>query len=232
MKNMIVIQEQASIGANGVINNMTAMWEKVVEIFESIATHSSTNMQGVMNNGAAAAKNIIKEFDAMVKKANSAFVKLANNFEKAMKNIAHNAAVAASKANKSLASIKNRTVTITYEEKGAVPKSKGGIVPFAEGGVISARGGLTTSNGPTYLYGDNSGGRETLAFLPHDGNKADKIMDQLDTMFGRRKSMTLVGGNGDRDIIIPITVNINGEQYSFTKKYRVRQNQEIASQVF
>lgn len=230
----------AEMFANMIIE-MAKAWAAFVEGLHKMNVAAANSwekaMKNILHNSQAASSQSQSEFASMVKKLNSSFVKVANNWEKAMKNVVHNAKAAASQVNAALAKIKDKTVTITYVKKGS-PQSEGGIHSFENGGMISAASGLYTTNslaqfGP-FQYGDNSGARETIAFLPHDGNKADDIMDQLDVMFGRRRNMTLIGGGdaNDRMIVVPITLNINGEQYSFTQTYRVRQGQEIASQVF
>lgn len=215
-------------------------WETLTSTLNSsfvdIANKWETAMKNVAHNSKAASSQSQSEFASLVKKLNSHFVKIANNFEKAMRNIAQNAKAAASQANSALASIKDRTVTITYKKVGE-PKSQGDAFSFANGGLISASRGLMVSNGPTragpYLFGDNSGGREIMAFIPKDGHKAQKILDMINAQLGRKEggSVIVAGGGGDRTITVPIVINIGGEQYSFVRKYRIKQGQEVASQV-
>jgi hypothetical protein len=97
----------------------------------------------------------------------------------------------------------DKTVTVTYKQNGS-PQSKGGVYSFAEGGVVSAAGGLTTVSQPThFIYGDNPGNHETLAFIPH--NNPGPIMDRLEKMFSNN-------GKGGTEFLQSITLNISGSE--------------------
>ena len=58
----------------------------------------------------------------------------------------------------------------------------GGGFNFAKGGIISAANGIMTTQGPTILVGDNPGGRETVAAIPH--NNPYPTVKRIDRMFG------------------------------------------------
>jgi len=58
----------------------------------------------------------------------------------------------------------------------------GGGFNFAKGGIISAANGIMTTQGPTILVGDNPGGRETVAAIPH--NNPYPTVSKIDRMFG------------------------------------------------
>ena len=100
-------------------------------------------------------------------------------------------------------SLKDKTVTVKYKQEGS-PQSKGGVYSFAQGGTVSAAGGLTTVSQPThFIYGDNPGNHETLAFIPH--NNPGPIMDKLEKMFNNK-------GDGGVEYLQNITLNISGSE--------------------
>lgn len=208
---------------------------ELAELNEIMSTNWKDNVNLMIRLTDDTSGDIQKIWDDLVKKSWSKFVKLANNWEKAMKNMVTNAKVAANKIQSIMDSIKD-TESVHTIRTVRVGQAEGGVWNFKQGGTVSAADGLYTTNGLANLgpfkFGDNSGGRETVAFLPHDAHKADRIMDMLDEKFGRRKSMTVVSTGGDREIIVPITINIGGEQYNFTRKYRIQQGNDLAQQVF
>ncbi len=211
------------------------------DFFSEMVTETGSNMSELSEHWADMCKNMSAEGEQSGQDIESAFSDMVSNVGKNMSelsehwadmcnNMVSEAESAASDIESELGSIPDEEVRINIRK--VYVNSEGGIYSAAEGAVISAKSGLTTSNGPTYLYGDNSGGRETIAFLPHDAHKADRIMDMLDQQFGRRKNMTVVTGGGDREITVPINIYIDGQAYSFQQKYRIRQGQDIAQQVF
>ena len=114
---------------------------------------------------------------------------------------------AGEKAVKSLQSaidkLHDKTVTVTYKQNGS-PQSKGGVYSFAQGGTVSAAGGLTTVSQPThFIYGDNPGNHETLAFIPH--NNPGPIMDRLEKMFMR-------SGKNGVELAQSVILNISGNE--------------------
>ena len=97
----------------------------------------------------------------------------------------------------------DKTVTVTYKQNGS-PQSKGGVYSFAQGGTVSAAGGLTTVSQPThFIYGDNPGNHETLAFIPH--NNPGPIMDRLEKMFMR-------SGKNGVELAQSVILNISGNE--------------------
>lgn len=229
------IAKAASSSANKMAANYASGVTQSGKHFSNLSKHFNSMALNIAKAASSSANKMAANFASGVKQSTSAFSKLASHWSKVCNSIINNAKSAASGANKALASIKDRTVTIKYVKQGS-PTAKGGLFPMEEGGLISAAGGMNISNGPTrsgpFLYGDNSGGREIQAFIPLDGHKADRIMDALDSVTGRRRNAGVMIAGGERTITVPITININGEQYSFTKKYRLRQDRDIAQQVF
>jgi hypothetical protein len=75
------------------------------------------------------------------------------------------------------------TVHVGLSGPGVQYLAKGGIFSFAKGGIISASNGYTQeSAGPQLvLMGDNPGGHETHAFIPH--NNPEPIMNSLNAKF-------------------------------------------------
>lgn len=226
------IAKASSSSANIMAKNYGSGVTKSGKTFSDLSKHFNSMALNIAKAASSSANKMAANFKSGVSQTTSAFSKLASHWSKVCNSIIANAKSAASGANKALAGIKDQEVKINFVRTGAVPNAKGGIYGMAEGGVISAQGGLTTSNGPTFVYGDNSGGREVMAFLPKDAHNADRIMDQLDTIFDRKKNVNVISTGGEKQIIIPITIQFGDQQFSFTRKYRIQQGSDIAQQVF
>ncbi len=186
----------------------------------AIANSWERAMKNVLQNAKAAVSQSQSQFASLVKKLNSHFVKIANNWEKAMRNVVHNAKAAASQVNSALDKIKDKTVTITYVKKG----DGGSISGKADGGIISAAHGFTTSGPQLLLVGDNPGGRETIAAIPHDSPR--QTMDDLNRKFGTGEN-----GRGSQYINFSPTIVIGQDKLTFTQRYRIQQGESVANQV-
>jgi hypothetical protein len=152
------------------------------------AQASQTSLANLSNEGS-------KSLMALAKASSKSMNGLVNNMK------------AGEKAVKSLQSaidkLHDKTVTVTYKQNGS-PQSKGGVYSFAQGGTVSAAGGLTTVSQPThFIYGDNPGNHETLAFIPH--NNPGPIMDRLEKMFMR-------SGKNGVELAQSVILNISGNE--------------------
>lgn len=93
----------------------------------------------------------------------------------------------------------NPTVTVTVKTEGA--KSEGDFINaagFAKGGIVSAaRGKMWTAHGEqTFRVGDNVGGVESIAFIPH--NDPYPIVDKILERFGYGGRGINMGISGSR----------------------------------
>ena len=179
VSSLSMLAKSSSKQMNGMTNNLNKGYES--------AGHLQTGLANLSNEGS-------NSLSALAKSSSKNMNGLINNME------------AGEKAVKSLKSaidsLKDKTVTVKYRQEGA-PQSKGGVYSFAQGGTVSAAGGLTTVSQPThFIYGDNPGNHETLAFIPH--NNPGPIMDRLEKMFGSR-------GNGT-ELLQNITLNVSGTE--------------------
>ena len=174
-----------------------------------LAKVSSKQMNGMTNNlnkGYESAGHLQTGLANLSNEGSNSLMALAKASSKSMNGLVNNMK-AGEKAVKSLKSaidsLKDKTVTVRYKQVGA-PQSQGGVYSFAEGGTVSAAGGLTTVSQPThFIYGDNPGNHETLAFIPH--NNPGPIMDRLEKMFSNR-------GDGSGEYVQNITLNISGSE--------------------
>jgi hypothetical protein len=121
-----------------------------------------------------------------------------SDFGKGLNEAINAAGDAARRINAKLASIK-------------IPQSTGGIWSFAKGGLVSAQSGaISTVHGPTrvgsFLAGDNPGGNETVAFIPH--NSPGHIMQMLEQMFGGGSSK----GGGVGGVVVNVSIPIDGNE--------------------
>ncbi|HTH23266.1 MAG TPA: hypothetical protein VL854_13690, partial [Nitrososphaeraceae archaeon] len=152
------------------------------------AQASQTSLANLSNQGS-------NSLMALAKASSKSMSGLVNNFKKG------------EQAAKSLTTALNNiptNIVVHYSSTGSTAEknAKGGVYSFAQGGTVSAAGGLTTVSQPThFIYGDNPGNHETLAFIPH--NNPGPIMDRLEKMFTRSSKNGIEVGQS-------ITLNING----------------------
>jgi hypothetical protein len=187
----------AASGSSQVQTEFSNMFSFSNKIFVGLANKWEIAMKNVLQNAKAASKQTNSAFDDMGKKAWHSFVVLANNWEKAMKNMVQNAKAAASQINSALAGIKDQEVTIHVGLSGpGVPyiKGKGDVWSLAQGGIISAAGGsMLTTHGPQLLLiGDNPGGKETFAAIPHNDPlpTVRKLVDKVGGMLERPQAVS------------------------------------------
>lgn len=80
------------------------------------------------------------------------------------------------------------TVHVGLSGPGASRLAEGGIMKFAQGGILSAQAGkiMTTSGPALVLAGDNPGGREDVAFIPHN-NPWPTLANLMNMYFSKRQ---------------------------------------------
>jgi len=159
-------------------NNLKALAKAAKTNFDTVANYAN-GATGFVQTLQIAIGSIAKYGPKNLKAlANAA----KTNFD-TVANYANGATGAVQALQKAIDNLHDKTVTVTYKQNGS-PQSKGGIYSFAEGGMISAAGGrISTVHGPhTFTYGDNPGGNETLAFIPHNNPKP--ILEKINSMFG------------------------------------------------
>ncbi len=80
-------------------------------------------------------------------------------------------------------------------------RAQGGLMSFAPGGMLTAVGRQQVT------VGDNPGGHETVAFVPH--NNPMPTLEKLFEMFFKGGSVQM--GNG-KEVIINVSLNIHGNE--------------------
>jgi len=230
----LTLQESWSETVMNVAEMFAGLIEEIAKAWAELAKGLNKMNVAIANSWERAAKNILQntkaatsqtqsEFAALPKKLNSHFVKIANNWETALKNMVNNTKTAANKIQSAMNSVKNVQRYIYVDT----------VYRKAHGGIESAAAGkITTYHGPT-LVGDNPGGNETVAYIPH--NNPWSILEPLLGMFsgqghGAGSKITGKSGSAGGDIVLNLTVVT--PDGSFTKKYRARQGQDLAQQVF
>jgi len=181
-------------------SNSLAMLSKVAG---KTATSMNTYLRRTVPVAAQASQTSLANLS---NQGSNSLMALAKASSKSMNGLINNMK-AAEKAVKSLQSqidsLHGKTVTVKYKQEGS-PQSKGGVYSFAQGGTVSAAGGLTTVSQPThFIYGDNPGNHETLAFIPH--NNPGPIMDRLEKMFMR-------SGKNGVELAQSVILNISGNE--------------------
>jgi hypothetical protein len=220
---MSILAKASSTQISGIINNL-----KVGEVgsqqlqtgianlanqgsnsFSILAKASSTNMNGMIKNlkvGEVASQKLqtgianlsnegIKSLSALAKASSKQMNGFSNNMKVGVK--------AVNSLKSAISSLKSKTVTVSVKVSGG-SKAKGGVIRMAEGGVISAARGFTTSGPQLLLVGDNPGGKETIAAIPHDA--PSKAMNELNSKFGS-------GGSASGKIPATIIINIGTKQF-------------------
>src|SRR4029079_678517 len=145
----------------------------------------ATNFSAMMNSFGPNAKSAGDPVRAELFKAFSVVVsnirKLAHNWSVAMNSMIANAKSAANGVISALNKIPREIVTV---HRIVTQRGEGGVMSFARGGVMSAAmGTMFTANGRQNItVGDNPGGRETVAFIPH--NDPGPTLEKLRQMFG------------------------------------------------
>jgi hypothetical protein len=177
-----ILAKASSQQVKGIVNNLNKGYET--------AGHLQTGVANLANEGSNSLSQLAK---ASSKQMNG----FANNMQKGEE--------AVNDLKSAISSLKSKTVTVSVKVSGGgIANAKGGIYSFAEGGAVSAQGGLTTVHQPThFIYGDNPGNTETLAFIPH--NNPGPIMDRLEKMFSR-------SSNDGVAVAQNVTLNISGNE--------------------
>ncbi len=164
---------------------------------------------GFMIEGAqSAVKEIIKVFQNMGDQLNSLFDELSKNWSQTMAEMAQNAKDGAKAVIKELNKIPTKIVT-THITRHVDSRAEGGIMSAASGRVF------TVNREQTITVGDNPGGHETVAFIPH--NNPNPTMELLESMFGMGTKMNTLrsagGAGGSAMVGQPIIqVFLDGEQ--------------------
>jgi len=159
-------------------NNLKALAKAAKTNFDTVANYANGATEFVQTLQVAIgsiAKYGPKNLKALANAAKTNFNTVAN--------YANGATSAVKALQTAIDNLHDKTVTVHYNQDGS-PQSKGGVYSFAEGGMISAAAGrISTVHGPhTFTYGDNPGGNETLAFIPHNNPKP--ILEKINSMFG------------------------------------------------
>jgi hypothetical protein len=171
----------------------------------ALAKASSTNMKGFSNNtdvGTEAIQTLQTAIGSLAKYGARNLAALAKASSKNMNGFVNNIEEginAVQDLQSAIDGLKDKTVNVTVNRQ-----DKGGVYSFAEGGIVSASSGkITTTVGPTmFLYGDNPGGKETLAFIPH--NNPMPTLEKLTAMFSNELSGNFTNqgiGNGKGTVL-------------------------------
>ncbi len=166
-----------------------------------LASASSSAMSGMKNNlsvGAVASQKLQTGLANLSNQGANAFRRLASASSSAMNGLIHNvqaAQRAVISLVKSIGQLKSKSINIHVglSGPGVSYLGRGGsITRFAAGGLLSAAGGTAfTTHGPQLvLAGDNPGGKETVAFIPH--NDPGPTMKAMNKMFGHGSNQPII----------------------------------------
>lgn len=176
----------------------------------ALAHQWSTYMNSFMKNASAAGNGIYKNLHSGFQKVADNSDDLAKHWSAVMNSFIKNAASAAKGVNAQLAKIKDVDVTITTHHIDVNGKAQGGLMSAASGKFF-------TTNGPqTVVVGDNPGGRETVAFIPH--NNPEPTLAKIANMFGGKSNG---GGTMNQTITLHISGNDLINERSLSKKIRL-----------
>jgi len=194
--------------------------QKAQKSLANLAVQGGKSFQGLANvigkNTDNMTPNMTKAIPVAAQKTQTALANLSNEGSKSMgalakasssmaNGIKNNMAVAA-KAVKDLQSaidsLHGKTVKVSATVSG------GGLLATATGGTIrSAAKGYVTHGPELMLVGDNPGGRETVAVIPHDN--PGPAMGMVARQFGR---MGGAGHGEGNDIILNTVLHISGNE--------------------
>ena len=198
---------------NDMFNQFSTFQKGMGKIFTNLGKAWSKTAQSFMKNMDSAVNDMFNSFSTMQKALGKIFKNLASAFSKMAQSWVANAKKAASGVQSAMNSVKNveRTITIRTVHTGGTSTShgggaaKGGLMNFAEGGIISAARGFTTNGPQMVMVGDNPGGHETVAFIPH--NDPGPTLGMIARQFGQSGGAGHGKGN---DIILNTVLHISG----------------------
>jgi len=156
------------------------------------------------NSMSALAKNSGKHTKSMDTYLGKTIPVAAQHSQKALANLSNQG----SKSMSSLASATEKAASRIKSALNSIPSGGGssGTTRFAQGGTIqSAAGGFVTHGPELVLAGDNPGGRETVAFIPH--NNPSPTLGMIARQFGQSGGAGHGKGN---DIILNAVFQLNG----------------------
>ena len=214
-------------GAQQIITAMSTVFTTVSAGMTGLANTWSAICNSFGANAQSGASQIISAFKEVQSALTAAFKAITSAANAAFKAIVAGAKSAVS-AMKSAVSAANSLVSALNKVAAAAKKAaaaqakvgmaKGGILSFASGGVMSAATGkMFTANGAQQIVvGDNPGGRETVAFIPH--NDPNPTLERLRRMFGNfmsdsgpSVSSSVSGSSGGAGGIV-VQVFLDGKQ--------------------
>jgi hypothetical protein len=223
---MIVFMELANIGIQ---TNISALFTFATQVFTAIGTHWSVIMNSLIANSAAASSGVQSNMSALFEFITQIFDDIANQWSEVMNSVINNAESAADGVTNAMEDIIDsmEDAIDTAEELAdainSIPsmpgQAEGGVLSRAKGGIMSAaRGKFFTANGDQLIrVGDNPGGRESIAFIPH--NDPGPTLEKIHQMFGTfdkssgrmgTNSTTMGGSTSGGDVI---QVFLDGTQF-------------------
>jgi hypothetical protein len=173
----------ANSARSQVIQTFLNMSGEASNVFLGMATTWSAMMNSMGANAKSGASQVVSAMKSMANTLSSLFKKIASDFSSAMNKMKSAASSAASSIVASMKKIENAAKAAAAAQ-AKVGKAKGGIMSFATGGMMTAATGkvFTTKGAQNVLVGDNPGGRETVAFIPH--NDPGPTLERLRSLFG------------------------------------------------
>jgi hypothetical protein len=209
-----------ALAKTAIVQGAQQMVQLVNQQFAHLAQVWSVVMNSLGANAKSGESQVINTMNTMAATMISLFNTIAKNWSKVMNSIISNAKSAASGVSSASNSMVSSLKKVESQAKKtaaairAIPSSPG----KAEGGVeAAATGKFFTVNGERqFKIGDNPGGRESVAFIPH--NNPQPTLDKIAQMFGTvrmgmKHNMGSVsvsrGGGGDGCVV---QVFIGGRQ--------------------
>ena len=203
VKSLNALAHASSVDANGMKKNFS--------VGEVAAQHLQTGIANLSNEG-------VKSLKALAHASSTQMSGFVNNL--------HKGEDAVNDLKDAINSLKSKTVTVSVKVSGGTSSNdssknaKGGVYSFDTGGIVSAdTGRINTVTEPTlFIYGDNPGNHETLAFIPH--NDPVPTLRKLAKMFGDKGRGAIRGGGGggdddrgnDRGGVEVINLHMDGEK--------------------
>ena len=209
------VVEQVVEMADTSLETVVAMGDNIVEVIDTMANDS---VEIAVNMSA----NVVTALEDMNEKGSSA----ASSFASSVSSSFGKVETAASNATSAVSDLADEvgqldgmsavvTVTTNFKTTGTPPKQTGDVTINKQmGAVIDAAsaksfqygGSIETSHGPQMaIFGDNPGGQETVAFIPHDN--PFPTLRKLEKLFKGRASSDIVSNALDKagEIVIHAT---------------------------
>jgi len=237
-RNLVALGKAAKTNLNSVANYASGATEFVqtlqtavnsmvkfgVKNLVALAKAAKTDFNTVANFASGATKAIQelqKAIDSMVKfglKNIAALAKASKTNFNTVANYANGATDSVNKLQDAIDNLKSKSITITVNATGNGLKflGSGGTISFAQGGTIKSAAQGFTTNGPQLLMvGDNPGGHETVAVVPH--NNPWPTLGLLEQQFGK--------GGGGSTVNQVINLKISGNdiinERNLTKRIKI-----------